>query len=98
MHQRRIAPGRAVEDAFPRQAVEALTSQAPPRYPGGEDDRLRPQDIAAVEMHLAALRVQPRDRTRDDDLGSQPPGLLQRSARQLVARHAGGEAEVVLDP
>ena len=34
----------------------------------------------------------------DEDLGAEPPRLLQRAARQLVARHAGREAEVVLDP
>ena len=34
----------------------------------------------------------------DEDLGAEPPRLLQRPARQLVARDAGREAEVVLDP
>ena len=42
--------------------------------------------------------VDPRDRPRDEDLGAEPARLLERPARQLVARHAGGEAEVVLDP
>ncbi len=42
--------------------------------------------------------VDPRDRARDDDLGAEPARLLECSARQLVARHARGEAEVVLDP
>ncbi len=38
------------------------------------------------------------DRARDQDLRAEAARLLQRAARQLVARHAGGEAEVVLDP
>ena len=42
--------------------------------------------------------VDPRDRARDEDLGAEPPRLLQRAARELVAGHAGREAEVVLDP
>ena len=44
------------------------------------------------------VRVDARDRARDEDLGAEPPRLLQRAARQLVARHARREAEVVLDP
>ena len=35
---------------------------------------------------------------RDEDLGAEPPRLLQRAARELVAGDAGREAEVVLDP
>ena len=42
--------------------------------------------------------VDARDRPGDEDLGAEPPRLLQRAARQLVAGHAGREAEVVLDP
>ena len=42
--------------------------------------------------------VDARDRPRDEDLGAEPARLLERAARQLVARHARGEAEVVLDP
>ena len=34
----------------------------------------------------------------DEDLGAEPPRLLQRSARELVTGDAGREAEVVLDP
>ncbi len=34
----------------------------------------------------------------DEDLGAEPARLLQRAARELVARHARREAEVVLDP
>ena len=46
----------------------------------------------------ARRRVDARDRPRDEDLGAEPPRLLQRAARQLVARDARREAEVVLDP
>ena len=46
------------------------------------------QDVAAVEVDLVRRRVDPRDRPRDEDLGAEPARLLERSARQLVARHA----------
>ena len=95
---RRLAARRAVGDALAGEPVEALDRQPPPRDAAGEDDRPRPQDVAAVEVHLARRRVDPRDRPRDEDLGAEPPRLLQRAARQLVARDARREAEVVLDP
>ena len=56
------------------------------------------QDVAAVEVHLPRRGVDPRDRPGHEDLGAEPPRLLQRAARQLVARHARREAQVVLDP
>src|SRR4029079_3494414 len=39
----------------------------------------------------------PLDRTRNEDLCPQPPRLVQRLAREVVARDAGREAQVVLD-
>ena len=42
--------------------------------------------------------VDPRDLARDEDLGTEPPRLLQRPAGKLVAGDARREAEVVLDP
>ena len=95
---RRLAARRAVEDALADEPVEALDRELPPRDAAGEDDRPRAQDVAAVEVHLARRGVDPRDRARDEDLGAEPPRLLQRAARELVARDAGREAEVVLDP
>ena len=53
---RRLAARRAVGDALARQAVEAVDGQPPPRDAAREDDRPRPQDVAAVEEHLAASR------------------------------------------
>ena len=47
---------------------------------------------------MAGRRVDPRDRPRHEDLGAEAPRLLQRPARELIARDAGREAEVVLDP
>ncbi len=43
-------------------------------------------------------RVDASDRPGDEDLAAEPAGLLERSARQLVAGDTRGEAEVVLDP
>ena len=83
---------------MPDQAVEALDRELPPGDAAGEDDRPRAQDVAAVEVHLARRGVDPRDRPGDEDLGAEPARLLQRAARELVARDARREAEVVLDP
>ena len=94
---RRLAARRAVGDALAGEPVEAVDRQAPPGDAAGEDDRPRAQDVAVVEVHLARRRVDPRDRPGHEDLGAEPARLLQRSARQLVARHARREAEVVLD-
>ena len=41
--------------------------------------------------------IDARDRARDQDLRPEPPGLLERAARKLVARDAAGKAEIVLD-
>ena len=98
MRVRRLAARRAVGDALAGEPVEALDRQLPPGDAAGEDDRPRAQDVAAVEVHLARRGVDPRDRPGDEDLGAEPPRLLQRAARQLVARDARREAEVVLDP
>ena len=86
------------EMPLPDEPVEALDRELPPRDAAREDDRPPAQHVAAVEVHLPRVRVDARDRARDEDLGAEPPRLLQRAARELVARHARGEAEVVLDP
>ena len=83
---------------MPASRSKPVDRQLPPRDAAGEDDRPRAQDVAAVEVHLARRGVDPRDRPGDEDLGAEPARLLQRAARQLVARHARREAEVVLDP
>jgi hypothetical protein len=56
------------------------------------------QHVAAVEMHLMTVGVDAGDRPCDQDLRAQPPRLLQGPPGELVARDAGREAEVVLDP
>ena len=83
---------------LPASRSKPSIAQPPPRDAAGEDDRARAQDVAAVEVHVTRRGVDPRDRPRDEDLGAEPPRLLQRAARQLVAGHARREAEVVLDP
>ena len=55
------------------------------------------QDIASVEEQLAGAGVDPLDRARDEDLCPEPPRLLERAARKLIARDAGREPEIVLD-
>src|SRR6185369_13219190 len=87
----------AVVDALPDQAVEALDVQATPRYAGGKNDGPAPDNVVAIEANLTSCRIDPGDRARDQDLRSEPPCLLQRAARQLVAGDAAGEAEIVLD-
>ncbi len=95
---RRLAACGAVEDPLARETVEPLDLELPPGDTAGEDDRPRLQDVAAVEVDLVRRGVDSRDRPCDDDLGAEPARLLERPARQLVARHARREAEVVLDP
>ena len=98
MDVRGLAACGAVGDPLSDEPVEPVDRQPPPGDATREDDGARVQDIAAVEVHLAGLRVDPRDRPGDEDLGAEPARLLQRTAGELVARHARGEAEVVLDP
>jgi hypothetical protein len=86
-----LAARRAVRDALAGEPVEPLQRQPPPRDPAGEDHRPRADDVAAVEVHLAARGVDPRDRPRHEDLGPEPPCLLQRATGQLVTRDAGGK-------
>src|SRR5262249_27255605 len=95
---RSLAARGAVEDPLADQPVEALDRQLPPRDSPRDDDRPGAEDVAAVEVHLAARRVDARDRARDEDLGAEPARLLQRAARELVAGDTRREAEVVLDP
>ena len=95
---RRLAAGCAVEDPLAGEPVEPVDRELPPGDAAGEDDRPRIQDVAAVEVHLSRRSIDPRDRPGDEDLGAESARLLERAARQLVARHARGEPEVVLDP
>src|SRR4051812_21555313 len=81
---RSFAARRAVPDALPHEPVESRDRQLSPCDPAGEDDRLRAEDVAAVEIHLAGRRVDPSDRSRYEDLGAEPAGLLQRTACQLL--------------
>ena len=84
MGVRRFASCGAVEDPLPRKAVEPLDLELPPRDPAGENDRVRSQEIAAIEMDLMRRRVDPRDRPCNKDLGAEPARLLERPARELV--------------
>ena len=98
VHVRRLAACGAVRDALADEPVEALDRELPPRDAAREDDRPPAEHVAAVEVHLTRVRVDARDRARDEDLGAEPPRLLERAARELVAGDARREAEVVLDP
>ena len=85
-----VEKNRAVWPAFDR--------QVPPRDAASEDDRPRPQDVIAVEVHLMGRGVDSRNRPRREDLPAEPARLLRRTTRKLVAGHTRREAEVVLDP
>ena len=99
MRVRRLAAGRAVEDALAGEPVEALDREAPPGDAAREDDRPRAagrrRRRGGRGASSASIRVID---ARDEDLGAEPARLLQRAARELVPGHAGREAEVVLDP
>ena len=94
----RIGARGAVGDPLAGEPLEAVDLEAPPRDAAGEDDRLRLEDVAAVEVDAARRRVDPLERPGDEDLGAEALRLLQRPPRQLVAGDAGREPEVVLDP
>ena len=94
----RLAARRAVEEALAREPLEARDRQLAPGDAAGEDDRLRADHVAAVEVDLLGGRVDPLELAGHEDLGAEPAGLLERAAGELVAGDAVGEAEVVLDP
>ena len=80
------------------EAIRPFDLQAPPCDPAGQDHRASAQDVAAVEVELPRRRVEAEDRPGHEDLGAEPPRLLESAARELVPRHPRREAEVVLDP
>ena len=88
----------AVVDALADQPIEAVDGEATPRDAGGEDQRSRADDVAAVEEHFARRRIDARDGARDQDLRPEPPRLLERATGELVARDAARKSEIVLDP
>ena len=84
-----------------------------PCRPAGRSPRSssRRQDTPQARMIVRARRTSPPSRCTwrvagsirvidagDEDLGAEPARLLQRAARELVARDARREAQVVLDP
>ena len=83
---------------LPASRSKPASCQLPPGDAAGQHDRARAQDVAAVEVDLAGRGVDPLDRPRHQDLRAEPARLRQRAAGELVARHAGREPEVVLDP
>ncbi len=85
---RRLAARRSVEDALSDESLEPHDGKLPPRHTAREDDRLRLQHVAAVEMHLTVRCIDTSYRAGDDDLGAEPASLLQRSTPELVARDA----------
>src|SRR4029077_9615258 len=93
-----LAPRGAVEDPLPGEAVETLDLQMPPADAARQDDRARAQDVATVELHVPGGGVDARVRSRDQNLGAEPPCLSECAARKLVARHALRKSQVVLDP
>src|SRR6266540_792394 len=91
---------RAVEDATPGQPVEAGNGEALVGDASGEDDAVRRDGRAVGEVHRPARtgRLQPDDVAGGEQFGAEPDGLAASPVGQLVAGHAVGKAEVVLDP
>ena len=81
-----IASRGAVVDTDPAEPVETFDCESAPGDAGCEDDRWGAEDVASVEVDGARCRVDAHDRPRDEDLGSEPPGLLEGPTAQLVAR------------
>ena len=97
MGSARFAACRAIVDTFADKPIEAVDREAAPRDASGKNDRPRPDDIVAIEVNLTRFRIEASDRARDQNFRPEPPCLLQCAARELVARDAAGEAEIVLD-
>ena len=88
---RGLAPRGAVEDALARQALEAIDGQPSPGDAAGEDDRPAAQDVAVVEMDAVRRSLDPRDRPGHENLGAEPPRLLEGTRRGLLAGDARRE-------
>ena len=97
MSVRGLAARRAVKDSLPGKPVESLDRQAAPRHSAGQDDRPRPKNIPAVEMHVPGCGIDSRDGACDQNLSPEPSCLLERPACEFVARDTRREAQVVLD-
>ena len=98
MRVRRLAARRAVGDALAGEPVEASIGRCRQATPQARMIVRARRTSPPSRCTWRVGGVDPRDRPRDQDLGAEPPRLLQRAARQLVAGDAGREAEVVLDP
>src|SRR5947207_1582353 len=97
MGRARFAACRAIVNTFADEPIESVDRQATPRDARRENDRLRPHDVVAIEMNFTRSRIDASDRARDQNFRPEALCLLQRAARELVARNAAGEAEIVLD-
>src|SRR5262249_30286223 len=97
MRGARLAARRPVVDAFADQPLESLDGQPAPGDATGQNDGPRLDRFPAVEKDLASCRIEPRHGAGHDDLAAETPRLAQRAARELIARYATGEAQIVLD-
>ena len=79
------------EMPLPASRSNPSIDRLPPRDSAGEDDRPRPQDVAAVQMQLPGRGVYSRDRPGHEDLGAEPARLLQRAAGELVPETPDGK-------
>ena len=91
---------RAVVDAAADQIVGAGRLELAIADPGGQHHRVGQHRAAVVEGHLAggALRLEADDRSGGQQLGAEAERLPPGPVGQLIAGHAVGKAEVVLDP
>ena len=93
----RFTACRSVVDTLADQPVEAIDREATPGDASGKNDGARADDVVAIEENLARRRIDASDRARDQNLRPESPRLLECATRELVARDAAGEAEIVLD-
>ena len=90
--------------ALPGEPVESVERQPPPRDPAREDDRPRPEDVAAVELHLPRLGVEPRGRPGHEDLGAEPaapaaaPGSRARRRTRLTGSRGSSRSGTTHPP
>ena len=68
MGSARFAACRAIVDAFADEPIEAIDRESTPCDAGRENERPRPDDIAAIEVDLTRARIDASDGPRDQNL------------------------------
>ena len=97
----RLELGRGVVDAGALELGQPVDGQPPVLHPAGDDHRLGPQALAAVERRAEAALLEPfelGDPARHGEAGAELHRLDLAAPDQVAAGDAGREPHIVLDP